>query len=171
MNEVKEIFVRLDRCVGCHTCELACAVEHSAAKNLFAALAEAPRPRKRLYVETAAGLKLPVLCRHCEEAPCAAVCPTGAIWVDEARAVVGHRDERCIGCQLCVQACPFGMMGQRAESRITLKCDRCPDLETPACVDSCPVGALVYVASAGYGGDRRRAVVRTLAAAYLERGE
>jgi carbon-monoxide dehydrogenase iron sulfur subunit len=171
MPVVKEIFIKLDRCVGCHTCEIACAVEHSAGKNLFAALAESPRPRKRLYVEAAGEFKVPVLCRHCEDAPCAAVCPTGATYYDAQRELVLQTPQKCIGCQLCVQACPFGMMGSRAESRITVKCDRCPDRIRPACVDSCPTGALFYAEAGAYTKTRRRAVVDSLVSAYVAKEE
>ena len=52
MSEPKEIFVRLDRCMGCRSCELACAVEHSGSKSLYGAMAEQPRPKHRLYVES-----------------------------------------------------------------------------------------------------------------------
>jgi carbon-monoxide dehydrogenase iron sulfur subunit len=169
MSESKEIFVRMDRCVGCHTCELACAVEHSASKQLFTALFEAKKPRKRLFVEAAADFKLPVFCRHCEDAPCAVVCPTGAAYQDEETALVLHDAKKCIGCFLCVQACPFGMMSHRAESRVAVKCDRCPDRDVPACVDSCPTGALLYQEPAAFEKGRRRAVVEALASTYLEK--
>ena len=45
MAQPKEIFVRLDRCMGCHSCELACAVEHSQSKLLYNAISEKPTPR------------------------------------------------------------------------------------------------------------------------------
>ncbi|MBI4776383.1 MAG: 4Fe-4S dicluster domain-containing protein [Deltaproteobacteria bacterium] len=169
MNQTKEIFIRLDRCVGCHTCELACAVEHSAGKNLFSSLAEKQKPRKRLFVEPAASFNVPVLCRHCHEAPCVDVCPTGATYHDEIKDLVLHDAKKCIGCSLCVQACPFGMMRQRAESRIAVKCDRCPDRDVPACVDSCPTKALIYADTESFGRTRRRAVTAALANAYLHK--
>ena len=50
---MKEVFVRLDRCLGCKSCEIACAVEHSAAKSLFSAVSEKPGPVRRVYVEMA----------------------------------------------------------------------------------------------------------------------
>ena len=48
---MKQIFVRTEHCMGCHTCELHCAIEHSQAKDLFGAAMELPTPKKRLYVE------------------------------------------------------------------------------------------------------------------------
>jgi carbon-monoxide dehydrogenase iron sulfur subunit len=167
MSGAKEIFVKIDRCVGCHTCEIACAVEHSTTKQLLTAIAEPTRPRKRLHVEAAATFNVPLLCRHCEDAPCAAVCPTGATYRDEASRLVMQDPKKCIGCLLCVQACPFGMMWLRAESRITVKCDRCPERQRPACVDACPTRALVYAEPEAYGKTKRRAVVEALASSYL----
>lgn len=167
MSGAKEIFVRIDKCVGCHTCEIACAVEHSASKQLLSAIGEPTKPRKRLHVEAAANFNVPVLCRHCEEAPCTVVCPTGATYRDESSQLVLQDPKKCIGCQLCVQACPFGMMGCRAESRIAVKCDRCPDRKRPACVDACPTSALLYVDSDLHAKMKRRAVVEALVSSYL----
>ena len=80
MAQPKEIFVRLDRCLGCHSCELACSVEHSQSKSLYSAISEKPTPQSRVYVEwVAPDNRLPVLCRHCEDAPCMHACICGAI--------------------------------------------------------------------------------------------
>ncbi|HYA39827.1 MAG TPA: 4Fe-4S dicluster domain-containing protein [Syntrophobacteraceae bacterium] len=167
MSGTKEIFIRIDRCVGCHTCEVACAVEHSASRQLLAAISEPVKPRKRLHVEAALSRSVPVLCRHCENAPCVAVCPTGATYRDDKGQLVLQEHLKCIGCMLCVQACPFGMMGHRAESRITLKCDRCPERQRPACVDACPTKALEYADSDLHAKSKRRAVVEALVSSYL----
>lgn len=167
MPGTKEIFIRIDRCVGCHTCEIACAVEHSTGKQLLAAIAEPSKPRKRLHVEAAGNYSVPVLCRHCENAPCVAVCPTGATYRNENSQLVLQDPRKCIGCLLCVQACPFGMMGCRAESRVTVKCDRCPERERPACVDACPTNALVYADSDLHAKTKRRALVEALVSSYL----
>lgn len=142
---MREIFVRLDRCVGCHSCELACAVEHSRSRALFGATAETPRPRRRLYVEYVLGRKMPFLCRHCEDAPCVAACRTGALTQDPVTRIVTHNPERCIGCWMCTMVCPYGVIGREWERRIALKCDRCPDREVPACVEACPTRALVFM--------------------------
>ena len=167
MSGTKEIFVKIDKCVGCHTCEIACAVEHSSSKQLLTSMAEPVKPGRRLHVEAAASFSVPVLCRHCEDAPCAAVCPTGATYRDEASQLVLQDPPKCIGCLLCVQACPFGMMGRRAESRIAVKCDRCPDRQRPACVDACPTKALVYADSDAHAKAKRKAVVEALVSSCL----
>jgi carbon-monoxide dehydrogenase iron sulfur subunit len=156
---MKEIFVRLDRCVGCHACELACAAEHSAGKSLFPAIAETPVPRKRLYVEQALSRKLPLLCRHCEDAPCVQACRTGAMSQDALTRIVTHDPDKCIGCWMCTMVCPYGVIG--------LKCDRCPDLEIPACVAACPTRALVYAEEQDFSGGVRRVAAAEVAEGYL----
>lgn len=141
---MKEIFVRLDRCVGCRSCEMACATEHSASKSLLGAIGEKPVPRKRLYIEPVSGHKIPLICRHCEDAPCVTVCRTGAMSQDAVTRIVTRDIERCIGCWMCAMVCPYGVIGRQKEGRKAVKCDRCPDLETPACVAACSTNALVF---------------------------
>lgn len=144
MMQRREIFVRTDRCLGCLTCEIACAVEHSRSKNLFGAIAEWPVPKRRLWVEWVAPRhKVPVLCRHCEDAPCMYACISGAISRDIAGVVTTNVD-KCIGCWTCVMVCPYGVIGRHLETHKAYRCDRCPDREEPACVISCPTKALVY---------------------------
>ncbi len=161
---MKEIFVRLDRCVGCHTCEIACAVEHSQSKNLFSAISEHPVPRRRLFVEwVAPGQKIPVLCRHCTDAPCMHACISGAIRRTPEGVVLTDTD-KCIGCWTCVMVCPYGVIGRHPEMQRAYRCDRCPDREVPACVASCPTRALVYRTVEEFSaGVRRTAAAEMLA--------
>jgi carbon-monoxide dehydrogenase iron sulfur subunit len=141
---MKEIFVRLDRCQGCKSCEIACAVQHSASKSLFGAVSEKPGPVRRLYVEMAEGSKVPLLCRHCEDAPCVAVCRTGSMSQDPISRVVDRDADRCVGCWMCAMTCPYGVIGGQLEVRKAVKCDRCLDLDEPACVHACPTRSLVF---------------------------
>lgn len=163
---MKEIFVRLDRCVGCHTCEIACAVEHSQSKNLFAAISEHPTPRRRLFVEWVAPAgKVPILCRHCTDAPCMHACISGAIH-RTAEGVVITETDKCIGCWTCVMVCPYGVIGRHLQTQRAYRCDRCPDREVPACVAACPTRALVYRTVEEFS-----AAVRQTAAAEMLAGE
>ncbi len=162
----KEIFVRFDRCVGCKSCELACAVEHSKTKTLFGAIGEHPTPKSRLWVEylqaqqvqpphTQAEHKVPVVCRHCEDAPCMYACIGGAISRD-AEGVVRTDADKCIGCWTCVMVCPYGVIGRHLELGKSYRCDRCPDREAPACVSACQTGALVYRTVEAFSADARQ---------------
>ncbi len=165
MTQPKEIFVRLDRCMGCHSCEMACAVAHSGSKSLYAALGETPTPKPRLYVESVAPdqTAVPIVCRHCEDAPCMHACIAGAIRRG-ADAVVTTDADKCIGCWTCVMVCPYGVIGRHLEAHKAYRCDRCPDLEIPACVSACPSRALVYQNASAYSRDVRQMASRELLA-------
>ena len=108
---MKTVIVRPERCVGCLQCRLACAVEHSASKSLFAAISEATRPQARLRIYPGQRhLAFPNKCRHCDPAPCQEVCIAGAIRRDAARGTVDIDPHRCISCAMCAMACPFGVL-------------------------------------------------------------
>ena len=85
------------RCIGCNTCMAACSVVHKAA-----GLQGLPR----LTVVRHGNRTAPVLCRQCEDAPCARVCPVNAITRTEDAVVLN--ETVCVGCKLCAIACPFG---------------------------------------------------------------
>lgn len=164
MPDPKEIFVRLDRCMACHGCEMACSVEHSQQKNLYTALAESPAPRARLYVQwVEPDRAVPIVCRHCEDAPCMHACISGAI-SRSADGVVTTNDDKCIGCWSCVMVCPYGVIGRHMQTRKAYRCDRCPDQDLPACVSACPTQALLYQTVADYNRDVRRHASREILA-------
>lgn len=135
------IYLHQERCTGCKSCEIACAVQHSQSKTLFGALAESPLSQKRVFVHEASGARMPILCRHCENAPCVNSCITGCLYHDENGNVRRHKG-RCIGCWSCIMVCPFGVITRDALKHIAVKCDRCHKLDIPACVNACPTKAL-----------------------------
>lgn len=141
---MNQIFVTPEKCTGCRSCEIGCAVQHSKDKTLFSAVLQSPPPMKRLFVEANETTKMPILCRHCEEAPCLNACISGCLYRDE-KGYVRRRKERCIGCWTCMMACPFGVITRDRDKHIAVKCDRCHKLDMPACVNSCPTGALALV--------------------------
>ncbi|MCP3664813.1 MAG: 4Fe-4S dicluster domain-containing protein [Gammaproteobacteria bacterium] len=150
----KTIFAITERCVACKSCEIACSVEHSVSKTLFGAAYEEPRSRSRMTVQQAAGYSYPLNCNHCENASCMNACPTGAMSRDPNTNSVYVVTDKCIGCWMCVMACPFGAVTADHVSKTALKCDRCPErvedgLE-PACVDACPTNALIYDTAEGF---------------------
>jgi len=163
MTNMKEVFVRLDRCLGCKSCEMACAVEHSASRSLFGAISEKPGPIRRIYVEKAEGQNIPLVCRHCDDAPCVAVCRTGAMFQDPVTGVVDRNAENCVGCWMCAMICPYGVIGRQLEVRVAVKCDRCKDLETPACVRACPAGTLVFATQGEFMEVMRKAAAARIA--------
>jgi len=170
---MKRLFIRPELCTGCKTCELACAVAHSASQNLLGAMTESPPPHTRIYVEAAPVspfeiLKLPMTCRHCDPAPCIAACIPQAMHRgsrDEVTNVGGKH--ACIACAMCIMTCPFGMIGRAAVLDeiasagyrvMAVKCDLCPDRPAPACVTACPTGAILFVEGDEFAhGARQRA--------------
>lgn len=86
-------------------------------------------------------------CMHCTEATCQKLCPTGArVHLDYG--AVETDNEKCIGCQSCVVACPFGKPKYSEATNKAYKCNLCPDRVrdglSPACVKACPTGALKF---------------------------
>ena len=158
---MKELLIRPERCLGCRSCEIACAVGHSKNKNLLTSISENPRPQYRVHVASDGQTSLPLQCRNCEDAGCLNACLTGALYRDE-RGVVICNSDLCIGCWMCVMVCPFGIISREHEQRRIIKCDRCPDLETPACVSACPTAALTYSEITEVGREKRREVLAQL---------
>ncbi|EJW12575.1 Formate hydrogenlyase subunit 2 [Rhodovulum sp. PH10] len=152
------------RCIGCNTCMAACTAVHRG---------QGLQAHPRLTVTRTADATAPIVCRHCEDAPCARVCPVDAITLSGDAVLL---DEKlCIGCKMCALACPFGAIAPsgtpitgvagtgvvhptRAAAldpllawdigvkSVAVKCDLCGFQESgPECVRVCPTTALAVV--------------------------
>lgn len=160
--------IDLKRCIGCNACTLACKQENGTPEGVHYArvvtreVGTYPKTRRTF---------LPVLCNHCDDAPCAHACPSGATWV-RADGIVMVDREKCIGCRACAVACPYmnrhyiekgllehgyssdGLSPYEAvkftdfEEGTMTKCTLCAHrvdqgLE-PACVITCPTDARIF---------------------------
>ena len=137
---MKKVYFDSEKCLGCHSCEFACAVEHSVSKDPRKAHLEDETPAARRKVQLVEGMCLTVACRHCDPAPCVEACVIAAMTKDRQTGEVRCDTERCIGCWMCVMVCPFDAV--RPGKVFTIKCDMCQDEESPVCVDACPTKAL-----------------------------
>lgn len=130
------------KCDGCKECETACTTRHTGYRRIA---------RKRIEVmgtgtDTGSGeanFFVPFTCQQCADPPCMAVCPKKAITrdLDLARVVIDTR--LCVGCTMCVSACPTGSMAFAHDFGFPYKCELCDG--EPQCVRVCKPRALEYV--------------------------
>ncbi len=162
----KIIVVDEERCLGCKSCELECALAHTDARTLVEAMRSGESLKPRLHVEPAEPFGMPMQCRHCEDAPCIAICPTEAICRLSPDGPVLLDDDRCIGCKLCMLVCPFGVIDMSRDQKAMIKCDLCIERteagELPACVSACPTGAMKFAELNDHLRAKRREVVRRI---------
>ena len=139
------LVIDLDACVGCHACATVCKQENNVELGSFWSnvLDIGPTgkfPDVEMYF-------LPVLCQQCDDPVCVAGCPTGASYKRKDGIVLVDKD-RCIGCQYCVMACPYGVRCYNHEAGVVEKCTLCAHRvdaeEKPACVNTCPAKARTF---------------------------
>lgn len=132
-------------CIGCKTCQVACKDKNDLEIGyLFRNVTNyevGEYPSAKVY-------HLAATCNHCMNPACVSACPNGAMFIDEEDGTVQHDDTKCLGCQYCVEACPYGVPVYIEELNLTHKCDACKPLrengEKPACVAACPMRALDF---------------------------
>ncbi len=164
------IAVNKGRCVGCHTCSVACKMQNNIPDGM---LWNRVLTRNCDVVDGAEGtypnLKrdyLPLACQHCTNAACKRVCPTGATYRDDMGRIQIDYD-KCIGCRMCMAACPYNARvfnwgepervtganygDARVPERVrgvaekcTLCKERTDEGEIPMCVRTCPARARIY---------------------------
>lgn len=128
------------RCIGCNACVQACS-ECDTHKGQ--SMIQLDFIDRSLSPQT-----VPVICMHCDQPTCAEVCPADAIKRTEDGVVQTARKARCIACNNCVLACPFGVPKMHDEANLMMKCDMCYDRTSqglkPMCASVCPSQALYF---------------------------
>lgn len=128
------------RCIGCNACVQACSECDTHKGVSMIQLDFVDRARSTQTV--------PVVCMHCDQPTCAEVCPADAIKRTEDGVVQTARKPRCIACNNCVLACPFGVPKMHDEANLMMKCDMCYDRTSqglkPMCASVCPSQALFF---------------------------
>ncbi|MBI2854536.1 MAG: 4Fe-4S dicluster domain-containing protein [Chloroflexi bacterium] len=136
--------VDLRRCIGCHACSVACKAEFDVPLGVFRTWVK--QIEKGTYPNVTVSF-LPSLCNQCDKPICLRNCPTRATYqLDNGIVVVDPH--RCIGCKYCIASCPYNVRFLNPFKKIVEKCEFCrhrleEGLE-PACVNTCPAGALVF---------------------------
>lgn len=151
----KEMIIDVDECTGCNLCIIACRDEHVGSSRLPWTKAQPDTGHFWVDVDTMERGQLPkvkvsylpLLCQHCENAPCMPACPEGAIERREDGLVWINQD-RCTGCGLCVDGCPYDVIYFNEELNVAQKCTWCAHLidrgESPRCADACPHDAIIF---------------------------
>jgi molybdopterin-containing oxidoreductase family iron-sulfur binding subunit len=159
--------IDLTRCIGCEACTLACKQSNGTGPGVF--WSKVLKAETGTY-PTARLSYQPILCNHCEDAPCAKVCPVNATKINKD-GIVTVDYELCIGCRYCMIACPYdartfvdtvkksyfeGMelslyeKARYSEHSVGTveKCDFCAERlkegRLPACVHTCPADARIF---------------------------
>lgn len=154
------------RCIGCHTCAVACRIENNLPignwwnRTLTDGGEDMDTPEGVFPDVTMSYLT--VACQHCKNPACVKVCPVGATYRDNETGVVRQDYDKCIGCRMCMSACPY--TGVRSfnwkepehvidfsigdpdvpvhQKHVVEKCTMCwhrlAKGEEPACIEVCP---------------------------------
>jgi Fe-S-cluster-containing dehydrogenase component len=135
-----EFFIDPSRCIGCNACVQACS-ECDTHKGYSMIQLD--------YIDRATSTQTaPVVCMHCDSPTCAEVCPADAIKRTGDGVVQSARKPRCIACNNCVLACPFGVPKMNTQMNLMMKCDMCYDRTSagkkPMCASVCPSQALFF---------------------------
>lgn len=138
--EEYQFFIDPSRCIGCNACVQAC-TECDTHKGVSMIQLD--------FIDRAVSTQTtPVVCMHCKSPTCAEVCPADAIKVTADGVVQTARKPRCIACNNCVLACPFGIPKMDNRMNFMMKCDMCYDRTSvglkPMCASVCPSQALYY---------------------------
>ena len=140
VSERQAFYIDPSRCIGCQACVQACMECDTHRGYSMIQLDFIDRARSTQTV--------PVVCMHCESPTCAEVCPADAIKRTGDGVVQTARKPRCIACNNCVLACPFGIPKMNTAANLMMKCDMCYDRTSvglkPMCASVCPSQALFF---------------------------
>ena len=134
---VHEIYIDERECWGCKTCEVACKQEMNAPQGVKLIVVSEDGPK--IVGGTPTFTYRINMCQHCDEPPCADVCPEDAI-AKRSDGIVVMDYDLCSGCQACIEACPYDAIDFDDDKSIAQKCNLCHHRVDrgliPACADN-----------------------------------
>ena len=129
------IIVNVDRCAGCFACAVACKEENQVAPGIFWEKIKRDENVRDNVINW-----FRMSCMHCDDPACMKVCPMKAIHKGPHGEVLVDQ-QKCIGCKMCMAACPYGARSYNPEAKVVEKCTLCHHLQEvgdqPACVKVC----------------------------------
>lgn len=156
----RKILVRPGLCDGCGECITACGRAASLRQGQDAPV---------IKILKDAAVNVPELCRSCSDAPCVRACMAGCRYQNGEGWVVTDYS-RCVGCWMCIMACPFGAIERVGDEHVAVKCDGCLGSDIAPCVAACPAGALSHQDILQYAAAlRRETAERFLAGVIVQR--
>jgi formate dehydrogenase iron-sulfur subunit len=154
--------IDVSKCIGCKACQVACmewndlrdevGTNHGVYDNPLDLTDKSWTVMRFSEVEVEKG-KLEWLirkdgCMHCADPGCLKACPAPGAIVQYSNGIVDFHEENCIGCGYCITGCPFNVPRISKKDSKAYKCTLCSDRVSvgmePACVKTCPTGALVF---------------------------
>jgi carbon-monoxide dehydrogenase iron sulfur subunit len=140
----RHIEVNLEKCTACRICEYTCSTHNFGEIN-------PSKSRIKVKIISKDFFFYPVVCKQCGKAPCVEVCPKEALVRNTQTGAIEVIEDNCIGCRMCVKACPFGAMDVQKQNKLANKCDLCGG--DPECVKHCFYGALEFKETAQVSED------------------
>ena len=141
------MMIRQNRCIDCERCMEACIITNDVPEYGYRTMI------LQRDVPDAIGQKrefIPVLCNQCNNPPCVRACPVKATYKDKQNGIVMVNYKKCIGCKVCVMACPYNARYFNEEKHSIDKCNFCFDTrlskgeKLTACAAACPAGVRIF---------------------------
>lgn len=162
-NDKSEVAKLIDvtTCIGCKACQAACSEwndirdevghNHGVYDNPMDLSAKSWTVMRFSEVESADRLEWLIRkdgCMHCSDPGCLKTCPSAGAIIQYANGIVDFQSEHCIGCGYCIAGCPFNVPRLNKDDNRVYKCTLCVDRvstgQEPACVKTCPTGAIHF---------------------------
>lgn len=147
---MKYLFTYPDKCTGCRQCSISCALNKTGECNPKKGAINVLRVEFERY-------EIQFVCLQCDDPECTTVCMKSAIAKDEDGIVRIDKD-KCIGCRMCVVACPYGAI--TSFDGDIIKCDLCDG--EPMCIKYCSTNAVVYEEESDEIVDRRKELAQLI---------